>query len=67
MPDYLRDQLPDLLPEVMDNVLPTMLPEVASDTCRFESNHLQASLVAGHGGARLTYGDPNAVTLVLDH
>jgi hypothetical protein len=29
MPDYLRNQLPDLLPEVVDNVMPKMLPEVA--------------------------------------
>lgn len=28
MPDYLRQQLPDLFPEVVDNVLPKMLPEI---------------------------------------
>ncbi len=28
MPDYLRNQLPDLFPEVVDNVMPKMLPEV---------------------------------------
>jgi hypothetical protein len=25
MPDYLRNQLPDLFPEVVDNVMPKML------------------------------------------
>ncbi len=29
MPEYLRNQLPDLFPEVVDNVMPKMLPEVA--------------------------------------
>jgi len=29
MPDYLRNQLPDLFPEVVDNVMPRLLPEVA--------------------------------------
>jgi Fe-S oxidoreductase/FAD/FMN-containing dehydrogenase len=29
MPDYLRNQLPDLFPEVVNNVMPHMLPEVA--------------------------------------
>jgi Fe-S oxidoreductase/FAD/FMN-containing dehydrogenase len=29
MPDYLRNQLPDLFPEVVDNVMPSMLPEIA--------------------------------------
>ena len=29
MPDYLRNQLPDLFPEVVNNVMPQLLPEVA--------------------------------------
>ena len=28
MPDYLRNQLPDLFPEVVDNVMPKMLPQI---------------------------------------
>jgi Fe-S oxidoreductase/FAD/FMN-containing dehydrogenase len=28
MPDYLRQQLPDLFPEVVDNVMPQLLPEI---------------------------------------
>ena len=38
MPDYLRQQLPDLFPEVVDNVLPKMLPEITPRYVPIRSN-----------------------------
>ena len=28
MPDYMKEQMPELMPEVMGNLMPKMLPEV---------------------------------------
>ena len=41
MPDYLRNQLPDLFPEVVDNVMPHMLPEVAPKYVPILFEHLR--------------------------
>jgi Fe-S oxidoreductase/FAD/FMN-containing dehydrogenase len=41
MPDYLRNQLPDLFPEVVDNVMPKMLPEIAPRYVPILFDHLR--------------------------
>jgi Fe-S oxidoreductase/FAD/FMN-containing dehydrogenase len=41
MPDYLRNQLPDLFPEVVDNVMPKMLPEVTPKYVPILFDHLR--------------------------
>jgi Fe-S oxidoreductase len=41
MPDYLRNQLPDLFPEVVGNVMPAMLPEVSPKYVPLLFEHLR--------------------------
>jgi hypothetical protein len=41
MPDYLRNQLPDLFPEVVDNVLPKMLPQITPKYVPILFEHLR--------------------------
>jgi Fe-S oxidoreductase/FAD/FMN-containing dehydrogenase len=43
MPDYLRNQLPDLFPEVVQNVMPKMLPEIAPKYVPVLFEHLRHS------------------------
>jgi hypothetical protein len=42
MPDYLRNQLPDLFPEVVHNVMPGLLPEVAPKYVPVLFEHLRS-------------------------
>jgi hypothetical protein len=41
MPDYLRNQLPDLFPEVVDNVMPKMLPQITPKYVPILFDHLR--------------------------
>jgi Fe-S oxidoreductase/FAD/FMN-containing dehydrogenase len=42
IPDYLRNQLPDLFPEVVDNVMPRLLPDVAPKYVPVLFEHLRS-------------------------